>query len=733
MTRITVGIHVHAEPHRLIETLHALDSALPAGAQIVLLPDGPDAQTRRALASTARLRSLPQWGTSADHGTATCLNRLADRADADVLMLLESGSRPASDALDLLLAELTKPDVGLAGPATNRGWIHQNLMPRAGGSPERLAVAARELRERFGNSRQLIAPPSSLADFCLAVRADTAAAIGRAAERARPAWTWEADYAARAANAGFASVFVATAFVYRAPFTRRRRIDEASRVRTGERDVTSNAPSRPAVLSRPTPSTVSCVMLSSRRTERVAQSIRTLLRQEHESWELIIVDDQGRPDLNKLLTGMNDPRIRHVRIPNATSVGRRRNIGCENARGDLIAHWSDDDWHGPRQLSAQVAPILDGRATATALRFAVWLDIESWRFWLPSATTHRRMFAADVDGSTLLFDRAVWDRGCRYADSSDGVDSGYLRSAMRSGARVSAMSATGLFAHVRESTDSRGGLDRRTIGAGWREVREPPELSDAREFYAAWSNVEIPPAPRPRDEPLVSCIMPTANRRPFVSAALKCFLDQTYAARELVVIDDGHDAVGDLIPEDPRIRYIRLPHPVVLGTKRNIAVEESRGELIVHLDDDDWSHPDRLVRQAAALTSDAEVCGLDELLWWDPARRRAWRFRYRGRRRWVAGNTLAYRREAWERAPFRPQSIGEDTAFVWSPVRPSVVPLHDESLVVGTIHRRNTSRKDTTQAAWSEVGLDEVSAITGISLDSIRRRPILGDERARPG
>jgi Glycosyl transferase family 2 len=59
--------------------------------------------------------------------------------------------------------------------------------------------------------------------------------------------------------------------------------------------------------------------------------------------------------------------------------------------------------------------------------------------------------------------------------------------------------------------------------------------------------------------------MPTANRRRFVSQAIRYFLAQEYSNKELLIVDDGEEAVGDLVPEDARIRYIRLPRKSVLG------------------------------------------------------------------------------------------------------------------------------------------------------------------------
>src|SRR5437868_4002655 len=101
--------------------------------------------------------------------------------------------------------------------------------------------------------------------------------------------------------------------------------------------------------------------------------------------------------------------------------------------------------------------------------------------------------------------------------------------------------------------------------------------------------------------PLVSCLMPTADRRRFVPQAIAYFLRQDYAERELVILDDGLDPIADLVPADPRIRYERLTRRPSLGEKRNLAVEHARGDLLLHWDDDDWFSSDRVRLQVDAL------------------------------------------------------------------------------------------------------------------------------------
>src|SRR5215475_12372109 len=100
---------------------------------------------------------------------------------------------------------------------------------------------------------------------------------------------------------------------------------------------------------------------------------------------------------------------------------------------------------------------------------------------------------------------------------------------------------------------------------------------------------------------MVSCIMPTRDRRPFVGQAVEQFLAQDYPDRELIVVDDGEDPIGDLLPADPRIRLLRLDRRMTIGAKRNLACEAATGDIVVHWDDDDWMAGWRLTYQVTAL------------------------------------------------------------------------------------------------------------------------------------
>src|SRR5262245_21836592 len=69
--------------------------------------------------------------------------------------------------------------------------------------------------------------------------------------------------------------------------------------------------------------------------------------------------------------------------------------------------------------------------------------------------------------------------------------------------------------------------------------------------------------------------------------------------KELIVLDD-EDVIADLVPNDERIRSVRLDRRLSLGGKPNFECELNMGSLSTHWDDDDWMSAERLSIQVAS-------------------------------------------------------------------------------------------------------------------------------------
>jgi Glycosyl transferase family 2/Methyltransferase domain len=227
--------------------------------------------------------------------------------------------------------------------------------------------------------------------------------------------------------------------------------------------------------------------------------------------------------------------------------------------------------------------------------------------------------------------------------------------------------------------------------------------------------VNLPSLPHSiRRQPFVSCIMPTADRRAFIPQAIRYFLRQDYSACELIVVDDGSDCIADLIPDLESVRYIRLPDRRSMGAKHNLACEVARGDVIVHLDDDDWNAPWRVSYQVDQLSrrSSQSLCGLSRVLFYQPAGERAWEYVYpMTGRPWVYGATFCYRKRFWEQHRIPDMNEGADTTYVWNLDGADVFALENHRFLVATVHSNNTSPKRTNTTGWQSRSSLEIRGV----------------------
>jgi glycosyltransferase involved in cell wall biosynthesis len=106
---------------------------------------------------------------------------------------------------------------------------------------------------------------------------------------------------------------------------------------------------------------------------------------------------------------------------------------------------------------------------------------------------------------------------------------------------------------------------------------------------------------------LVSVIVPTRDRPDLLANAIRSALGQSYDTIEICIVDDGSDPPVTLAPDlaaDERVHLTRVESSIGPAAARNLAIEQSRGELLAFLDDDDEWLPDKTARQVASLTAD---------------------------------------------------------------------------------------------------------------------------------
>jgi glycosyltransferase involved in cell wall biosynthesis len=713
MNSLCIGIHFHAEPQKLRATLASIRDHSSA-ASVMLLPDGPDEPTSAAL----ERMDLPQLRGFERQGPAACFNRLARSTQTDVLVFLESGCIVGPGWLDALMAALNAdPLNGLAGPSTNRAWNEQCAFPGAPGACDAIVRTARLAQRQFGADYRTLDPLYSLADFCYAVKREVIDALGAADEGYGLGPCWEMDYNIRAQRAGFRGVWACASYVHRQPLSDRRAREEAERFESSKRryqdkfcglrlrglkqdfrahcngDVCPNfAPQELITIRRTTTAEallqtagadtplVSCIMPTYNRRAFIPGALRCFLAQDYPNLELLVVDDGSDPIRDILPL---DARIRYFRLDEKLNIGTKRNFACSRARGEMIATWDDDDWYPSSRIRRQVDALQNSGATITGTSTNYFYD--------PAAQRGYRYTYSSPAGDWLaapVYRKSAWERK-PFDAIQVGEDVKFVAKIPK--AERFDLRDPGLIVAMIHGGNTSPKITR---GPLWSSEKPESILAVMGDHARFLSTAPAQP------DPLVSCIMPTFNRRRFIPLALECFRRQTYPNKELVAVDDGSEGVSDLLEGEPQVRYIRVGKRMTVGGKRNLACAEAGGAFIAHWDDDDWYAPNRLAEQMKPLVSqthDLTALANNSLLeirsgkFWTVSTQLQDRMCFGG----VYAGTLVYPRSFWQNGVRYPdQNLAEDAGFLRQLMasRKRILRIDAGDLFVYIRHGTNTWR-----------------------------------------
>jgi len=103
-------------------------------------------------------------------------------------------------------------------------------------------------------------------------------------------------------------------------------------------------------------------------------------------------------------------------------------------------------------------------------------------------------------------------------------------------------------------------------------------------------------------KPEVSIITPVYNAEEFLKETIESVLDQTYTSFEYLLIDDcstdnSASIIKEVIKNDERVKYIKLPENSGAAVARNTGLENAKGQYIAFIDSDDKWYPEKLEKQ----------------------------------------------------------------------------------------------------------------------------------------
>jgi glycosyltransferase involved in cell wall biosynthesis len=166
---------------------------------------------------------------------------------------------------------------------------------------------------------------------------------------------------------------------------------------------------------------ISCLCVSKNRPDFLQNAIRNFRAQTYPNKELIIVcdEDVSFPELFG-----NDTKVVRVQPEPHLTLGEKRNISLDHARGEFFCIWDDDDWYHIRRLETQLKTLITRDKQANVLGRLILYDssenkayLSSNRYWegtllckrhLPNFTVRYPALEKGEDNSLVV---GLWNAG----------------------------------------------------------------------------------------------------------------------------------------------------------------------------------------------------------------------------------------------------------------------------------------------------------------------------------
>jgi len=119
--------------------------------------------------------------------------------------------------------------------------------------------------------------------------------------------------------------------------------------------------------------TVSVIIPVYEGEKTIKDTIQSVLNQTFSDFELIVINDGSEDSTLKIVSNVQDPRVKVFSYPNA-GLSASRNRGIALASGEYITFIDADDLWTPDKLEAQLKALQENSQAAVAYSWTDWID-----------------------------------------------------------------------------------------------------------------------------------------------------------------------------------------------------------------------------------------------------------------------------------------------------------------------------------------------------------------------
>jgi glycosyltransferase involved in cell wall biosynthesis len=336
---------------------------------------------------------------------------------------------------------------------------------------------------------------------------------------------------------------------------------------------------------------ISIVVPCYKLAQYLPDALNSIISQGYSNFEVIIVNDASPDNTKEIATEYCnlDERFHLINNPTNQYLSGALNTGITAARGEYILPLDADNMLGEDALGT-LAQALDGSREVDIVYGAMKIiepDGKEWiSTWPPKEFNFKdQMSHKNQISSTAMYRRSLWERvggyktRCKTAEDADF----WCRMTSYGGRAAKVTDEVTLIYRNRADSMSH-------INKDWAWEKWYPWYNDTRlaPFVAP---VQLPVC-YTHELPLISVIIPIGpGHEVYYKDAVDSVLAQTFTRYELILVNDTGTKL-DWVP--PFVKVINTAGKIGVAAARNVGILESKAQVFIPLDADDFLHPTAL-------------------------------------------------------------------------------------------------------------------------------------------
>lgn len=213
----------------------------------------------------------------------------------------------------------------------------------------------------------------------------------------------------------------------------------------------------------------------------IESTIKSVLNQTYQNWEMLIVDDCSTDRTEQVVREVTDSRVKFIKLEKNSGAARARNKALELAEGSLIAFLDADDMWKPEKLEKQVRFMTDNKIGFSFTGYEIIKKNKNKLIKVPQTLNYYQFMKNTIIGTlTVMLDREIVGN-VRLVDVKKDHDSMTWAKLLRSGHTAYGINEP--LGYYRKVEGSISNNKFKAIKNHWKNCREIEKLSLLKCYY----------------------------------------------------------------------------------------------------------------------------------------------------------------------------------------------------------------------------------------------------------